>query len=84
MAVQSFPLKQGSKGPYVLYLQNGLWISCINPNGRDGDFGAGTASAVRLFQSRYGLSVDGVVGTAMGKIKECYSTYSAVISKSRI
>ena len=60
----SFPLKQGSKGPYVLYLQNGLWISCINPNGRDGDFGAGTASAVRLFQSRYGLSVDGVVGTA--------------------
>ena len=60
----SFPLKQGSKGPYVLYLQNGLWISCINPNGRDGNFGAGTASAVRLFQSRYGLSVDGIVGTA--------------------
>lgn len=60
----SFPLKQGSKGAYVLYLQNGLWIMCINPNGRDGDFGGGTASAVRLFQSGYGLSVDGIVGTA--------------------
>lgn len=60
----SFPLKVGSKGPYVLFLQNGLWISCINPNGRDGDFGNGTASAVRLFQSNHGLSVDGIVGTA--------------------
>lgn len=60
----SFPLKQGSKGPYVLFLQNGLWIMCINPNGRDGAFGNGTASAVRLFQSNYGLSVDGIVGTA--------------------
>lgn len=60
----SFPLKQGSKGPYVLFLQNSLWIMCINPNGRDGAFGNGTASAVRLFQSNYGLSVDGVVGTA--------------------
>ena len=60
----SFPLKIGSKGPYVLFLQNGLWITCINPNGRDGDFGNGTAAAVRLFQSNYGLSVDGVVGTA--------------------
>lgn len=59
-----FPLRQGSQGANVLYLQNGLWIMCINPNGRDGIFGAGTETAVRSFQSAYGLSVDGIVGTA--------------------
>lgn len=59
-----FPLKQGSQGANVLYLQNGLWIMCINPNGRDGIFGAGTEAAVRKFQTNYGLSVDGIVGTA--------------------
>lgn len=59
-----FPLKQGSQGANVLYLQNGLWIMCINPNGRDGVFGAGTEAAVRKFQTNYGLAVDGIVGTA--------------------
>lgn len=59
-----FPLKQGSQGANVLYLQNGLWIMCINPNGRDDIFGAGTEAAVRKFQTNYGLSVDGIVGTA--------------------
>lgn len=60
----SFPLKQGSKGPYVTFLQNALWIMCINPNGRDGSFGPGTEAAVRKFQNSYGLSADGIVGTA--------------------
>lgn len=60
----AFPLKTGSKGPYVLYLQHGLRILCINPNGLDGTFGNGTTTAVKKFQSNNGLTSDGIVGTA--------------------
>lgn len=59
-----FPLKKGSSGPYVLFLQRGLRMMVINPNGVDGNFGTGTEEAVKRFQERYGLSVDGIVGTA--------------------
>ncbi|MBS1419252.1 MAG: peptidoglycan-binding protein [Oscillospiraceae bacterium] len=33
-----------------------------DPQGRDGIFGANTASAVRYFQGRRGIQVDGCVG----------------------
>ncbi|OOB76699.1 hypothetical protein AXF41_10935 [Clostridium haemolyticum] len=55
-------LKRGSKGDYVTCLQNGLTLMCIDPNGHDGIFGIGTENAVRKFQSRFGLDVDGIVG----------------------
>lgn len=60
----AFPLKKGSSGPYVLFLQRGLRMMVINPNGVDGSFGTGTEEAVKRFQERYGLSADGIVGTA--------------------
>lgn len=59
-----FPLKKGSNGPYVLFLQRGLRMMVINPNGVDGSYGTGTEDAVKRFQERCGLSVDGIVGTA--------------------
>ena len=67
-------LKKGDKGVQVSYLQYGLHIMCCSPNGFDGDFGAGTEAAVKKYQKKYGLSVDGQVGDAtwnnlVGEIK---------------
>lgn len=49
-------VREGSRGNAVRAVQRYLNIEA------DGEFGAGTASAVRSFQSRSGLSADGVVG----------------------
>lgn len=55
-------LKRGSRGVYVRYLQQKL-LSKLYPVGEiDGIFGAGTAEAVRQFQSENGLVADGIVG----------------------
>lgn len=59
----SFPLSQGASGSIVLALQYGLFICCYDPNGADGTFGPGTASAVKKFQTKYGLSATGIVDT---------------------
>ncbi|MFF7072026.1 peptidoglycan-binding protein [Streptomyces pseudovenezuelae] len=53
---------QGAKGGCVTELQR-LLIHHGYPVDVDGDFGAGTASAVRSFQSAHGLTADGQVGT---------------------
>ncbi|MGA9856522.1 MAG: transglycosylase family protein [Solirubrobacteraceae bacterium] len=50
-------LKPGSHGRTVTELQNLLHA------GRGGRFGRGTERAVRRYQSRKGLTVDGIVGT---------------------
>jgi hypothetical protein len=49
-------LKKGSKGESVRTLQEFLKITV------DGDFGSKTESAVKAFQKKSGLTVDGVVG----------------------
>lgn len=63
-------LRRGSKGPFVTELQANL-----NQLGYsvkvDGNFGAGTESAVKAFQKKKGLDVDGWAGprtvTAIGE-----------------
>ena len=55
-------LKQGSSGPDVKDLQQKLKDLGFDPNGVDGNFGAGTDKAVRAFQQANGLEVDGKVG----------------------
>ncbi|MBY8877379.1 D-Ala-D-Ala carboxypeptidase family metallohydrolase [Actinacidiphila acidipaludis] len=62
-------LSQGMTGADVTELQIRVagWATSSPGQTRvsiDGDFGPGTATAVRLFQSAYGLSSDAVVGPA--------------------
>ncbi len=51
-----------SRGSEVLRLQRELRAAGISPGPVDGIFGRGTQRAVRAYQARYRLNVDGVVG----------------------
>ena len=72
-------LRQGSSGQNVRLVQFWLKIArTVYPNLNtltvDGKFGAGTAAAVRRFQSYFGLTSDGVVGrTTWNKLYEVYN-----------
>ncbi len=55
-------LRINSRGSQVVQLQRELKAAGFNPGSIDGAFGKNTLSAVKGYQRRYGLSVDGVVG----------------------
>lgn len=58
-------LKKGDKGASVKALQHlliGYGVSC-GRQGADGSFGGNTLSAVKAYQKKHGLTVDGIVGT---------------------
>ena len=55
-------LKQGSSGSNVTALQTKLKDLGFDPNGVDGNFGPGTASALIAYQTSKGLSADGIDG----------------------
>lgn len=59
-------LKRGDRGQAVVQLQWKLTQSGARLK-LDGDFGESTESAVRQFQRRYNLGVDGVVGAKTRK-----------------
>lgn len=54
-------LREGARGDLVTQLQD-LLAKTGSSLKIDGIFGPGTRSAVRAFQSKYGLDVDGIVG----------------------
>ena len=54
-------IRQGARGEIVTQLQSFLSEAGSSLT-IDGIFGPGTASAVRAFQKKYGLAVDGIVG----------------------
>lgn len=56
-------LKKGSKGIQVKYLQQDLNYVMKSGLSTDGNFGIKMDSALRLFQKKYGLSVDGIYGS---------------------
>ena len=66
-------LKRGDKGSAVRDLQFLLWqFDLIEPNlETDGIFGVYTDEAVRQFQERTGLKVDGIVGPKTWAALEC-------------
>ncbi len=59
--------RRGAKGPEVERIQARLKELGKYQGPIDGDFGGGTESAVRSFQSGAGLAVDGVVGSETWK-----------------
>ena len=76
-------LRQGSTGAAVEQLQ--FWLntlaqyeSALPSVAVDGIFGSGTAAAVRAFQRRYGLTVDGVVGRTTWK--QLYDEFRSIQS----
>lgn len=56
-------IAMGSQGEIVKLFQEKLVSLGFNTNGVDGIFGNGTFNAAKSFQSRYGLTADGIVGT---------------------
>lgn len=57
-------LKQGMNGSAVRTLQKNLKTLGYYSGSVDGDYGEGTASAVKSFQTAFGLTADGVAGKA--------------------
>ena len=63
MGVAKRPMiREGSRGPNVLYLQKRLGSHRIDPGPEDSVFGGRTDRAVREFQRRNRLTVDGICG----------------------
>lgn len=65
----------GSKGQYVMKLQDGLMsLGFQMPRfGADGDFGLETQSAVMKFQRTFEIALDGIVGPqTMGSLDDIY------------
>ena len=55
-------LRRGSISNYVCIAQDDLNTLGYNTGGLDGIFGARTQEAVRSYQQKVGLSVDGIIG----------------------
>jgi len=55
-------LRRGDKGEDVKVLQQQLLDLGFDPNGVDGIFGPGTERALKAFQQRAGITVDGLAG----------------------
>ncbi len=74
-------LRNGSRGRNVIFIQNALnalggTIPGATTIRVDGFFGNGTESAVRLFQTYYGLTPDGIVGEqTWNKLVQEYNAY---------
>ena len=77
-------LRQGDSGQNVRLVQFWLKIArtvypSLNSLTVDGQFGSGTAAAVRRFQSYFGLTSDGVVGRATWN--KLYEVYNDIANK---
>lgn len=73
VALEVGELGKGSKGEEVKNLQQKLIVLGYSLD-IDGDFGNNTLNAVKNFQSKYGLKVDGIVGAkTMSKIDDLIS-----------
>ncbi|NET09666.1 MAG: hypothetical protein F6K16_34185 [Symploca sp. SIO2B6] len=76
-------VRRGDRGTEVETLQAELEKAGYPVGGIDGIFGAGTESALRSFQTEYGLIADGIAGDiTLGKLAEVNGGTSAIASTS--
>lgn len=76
-------LKKGSKGEEVERLQNLLNLLGYDCGESDADFGAKTDSAVRAFQAKNKIGVDGIFGaTSYATLKKVLASTSIILRKS--
>src|SRR5580698_6549982 len=72
-------LQPGSTGPTVKKLQQALGIAA------DGQYGSGTAKAVKDFQAKNGLDADGLAGPATLAKMSLFKEFTAdVVKKSQV
>jgi hypothetical protein len=72
--LMSWPLREGAHGQAVSELQLALITHGVPvPSGIDGNFGASTTTAVKVFQQQHQLSVDGIVGQATAEALQMFS-----------
>jgi peptidoglycan hydrolase-like protein with peptidoglycan-binding domain len=68
-------LKKGDRGKAVAAVQRKLGLKA------DGNFGAGTASAIKRFQKRNGLDADGIVGPATRRAMSLPAFKSSAVTR---
>jgi len=69
------PCEEGDSGKNVVKLQQALQLLGYYSGDIDGDYGAGTVSAVKRFQKNRGMNEDGVAGSST--IRVLFSTNSS-------
>jgi len=72
------PLKKGSKGPRVAFVQRALGLHA------DRIFGSQTKRAVKRFQRRHGLTADGIVGPATWRALKRSGGRSSTVSRGTV
>ncbi len=78
-------LENGAIGTKVKTLQTNLKTLGFYTASVDGSFGSATENAVRAFQKKYGLTVDGVAGTAtLAKIEAALKDSSTKYTTERL
>ncbi len=83
----TLPLKKGDQGQFVKEIQQDLIKAgfSLPRYGADGEFGDETENAVRQFQRKYGLKVDGLVGPqTLKKLNEVVNAKQAPAPKKRV
>ncbi len=81
-AVQAAVLKTGSSGGEVKEVQRRLKLWGYYKGAVDGQFGAGTKSAVIAFQKKNGLTADGVVGKSTYKALGMTKSYNLLVEQA--
>ncbi len=75
-------LRSGMQGESVWQLQERLQALGYYKSAVDGQFGAGTQSAVVLFQQQHGLEADGMVGPATSAMLYSENAHSVIVTPS--
>jgi peptidoglycan hydrolase-like protein with peptidoglycan-binding domain len=75
-------LRRGDRNNYVKTLQSWLHKAGFNPGAIDGVYGANTERAVKEFQKKVGITVDGIAGKQTYQALQKYVRAQTTVSRS--